>query len=122
MYRMSETKETTIINKIFDYSYIASMQALRDIIEICRKQSHVQEVAFSIWHSSLTQTCFGCNFVRSNLHVDMEWDMKEMDWNVKKPNTYNGTCEGCGMGFIRCTFELCPDCKSRIIPDQEEED
>lgn len=37
-----------------------------------------------------------------------------------KPDVYNGTCEGCGMGFIRCTFELCPDCKSPIIPEEEE--
>ena len=38
-----------------------------------------------------------------------------------RPVRYNGTCEGCGMGFIRCTFELCPDCKSRIIPEEDDD-
>lgn len=47
--------------------------------------------------------------------------VKESRLPLEKPDVYNGTCEGCGMGFIRCTFQLCPDCNSHIIPDEDQE-
>jgi len=28
---------------------------------------HIQQVAYSSYHNALTQTCFGCNKVRTNL-------------------------------------------------------
>ncbi len=62
--------------KAFDFSYIPSIQALREMIQNCRKQSHVQQVAFSTYHDSLTQICFGCKIVRSGLNV-ASWEVED---------------------------------------------
>ena len=40
---------------------------------------HVQQVAYSSYHDALTQICFGCDTVRTNLKVD---DVKQKDSEV----------------------------------------
>jgi len=31
---------------------------------------HIQQVAYSSYHDALTQVCFGCNKVRTNLKIN----------------------------------------------------
>ena len=39
---------------------------IRIIIQLCEKHKHVQQVAYSTYHDSLTQVCFTCDKVRTS--------------------------------------------------------
>jgi hypothetical protein len=50
----------------FEYEHFATQEAVRMWITDCEGK-HKQQVAYSSYHDSLTQICFGCMKVRSNL-------------------------------------------------------
>jgi hypothetical protein len=49
-----------------DYEYIENQEDVRKHIQDCESR-HVQQVAYSTFHDSLTQICYGCLVVRSNI-------------------------------------------------------
>lgn len=61
---------------IFDYEYVESFDAIRAQVKEC-EGPHPQQVIFSTYHGALTQICFGCRKVRSNLYTEggaaMRW-------------------------------------------------
>ena len=46
------------------------MTTVRNKIKNCEKDNHVQQVAYSSYHDTLTQICFTCQRVRTNLWED----------------------------------------------------
>ena len=52
----------------FKYVYIDKMEDVRKHIQECEGK-HVQQVAYSTFHDSLTQICFICRKVRSNIKI-----------------------------------------------------
>ena len=50
----------------FQYEYIESMEDVRKHIQDCEGH-HMQQVAYSTFHDSLTQICYGCLKIRSNI-------------------------------------------------------
>lgn len=44
------------------------MEEIRRYIKKCQKNEHTQQVAYSSYHSSLTQICFNCQRIRSNIN------------------------------------------------------
>ena len=51
----------------FTYEYIETMEAVREHIQECEGR-HMQQVAYSTFHDALTQICYGCRMVRSNIY------------------------------------------------------
>jgi len=51
-----------------EYEYVPTMDAVREQIKKC-EGFHVQQVAYSTFHDSLTQICFGCRKIRSNIKL-----------------------------------------------------
>ena len=45
------------------------MEATREAIQTCQKEGHVQQVAFSTYHHTLTQICFTCEKIRTSLEM-----------------------------------------------------
>ena len=43
----------------FTYEYLITQEEVRDYIRECEGR-HTQQVAYSTFHDSLTQICFGC--------------------------------------------------------------
>ena len=52
----------------FDYEYIEKIEEVRKHIQKCEGK-HTQQVAYSTFHDSLTQICFGCRKIRSNIFL-----------------------------------------------------
>lgn len=50
----------------FTYEYVPSQQTISKQIEECEGH-HVQQAVFSTFHNALTQVCYGCLKVRSNI-------------------------------------------------------
>ena len=44
---------------------------LKDLIQVCQRCNHIQQVAFSTYHNCLTQICFNCKMIRTSM-VDEE--------------------------------------------------
>ena len=42
---------------------------VRNKIRDCQKKGHTQQVAYSTYHDCLTQICFTCNEVLTNLYL-----------------------------------------------------
>jgi len=40
---------------------------VREFIQCCQNNKHVQQVAFSTYHDCLTQICFTCDEVRTSM-------------------------------------------------------
>jgi hypothetical protein len=56
------------------FEYIEDMQKLREQIQRCEGR-HRQQVCYSTFHDALTQVCYGCKKIRSNIKgVDDEND------------------------------------------------
>jgi hypothetical protein len=53
----------------FDYEYVEAFEDLRAHIRSCEGR-HAQQAIYSTYHGSLTQICFGCLKVRSNLVLE----------------------------------------------------
>lgn len=50
----------------FDFQYCDSMDVVRVWINDCEGK-HVQQAIYSTFHDCLTQICYGCKKVRSNI-------------------------------------------------------
>lgn len=50
----------------FTYQYIEKMEDVRAHIQECEGK-HAQQVAYSTFHDCLTQICYGCKIIRSNI-------------------------------------------------------
>lgn len=52
----------------FKYEYYKTLEELRKFIQQCEGH-HAQQVAYSTFHDALTQICFGCKKIRSNIYI-----------------------------------------------------
>lgn len=43
---------------------------IKACIKLCQKEDHVQQVAFSTYHSCLTQVCFKCMTIRTSIEKE----------------------------------------------------
>lgn len=50
----------------FTYEYTPTQEEVRQHIQECEGQ-HMQQVAYSTFHDALTQICYGCMKIRSNI-------------------------------------------------------
>ena len=50
----------------FEYEYLETQEEVRKQIQKCEGH-HSQQIAYSSFHDCLTQICFGCRKIRSNL-------------------------------------------------------
>lgn len=50
----------------FEYDYLPTIEEVHKHIQDC-EGNHSQQIAFSSFHDALTQICFGCLKIRSNL-------------------------------------------------------
>ncbi len=53
----------------FEYEGYKTQEEVRKHIQECEGK-HTQQVAYSTFHDSLTQICFGCQKIRSNILED----------------------------------------------------
>ena len=53
----------------FDYEYIEKMEDVRKHVQSCEGK-HKQQVAYSTFHDALTQICYGCRKIRTNIFVN----------------------------------------------------
>lgn len=56
---------------------------IRDHIKYCQIRDHKQQVAYSTFHDSLTQICFTCQKIVSNLHFEEPNHSPEEDTTKK---------------------------------------
>lgn len=52
----------------FDYEYLSTIEEVREQIQKCEGH-HMQQVAYSTFHDALTQICYGCKKIRTNLYL-----------------------------------------------------
>jgi len=52
----------------FGYQYCGTLEQVRKHIQECEGE-HSQQVAFSTFHHALTQICFGCRKIRTNIKI-----------------------------------------------------
>ena len=57
----------------FNYEYLPTIEDVHQAIMKC-ESIHVQQTVFSTFHDALTQICFGCLKIRSNIMRDSEAD------------------------------------------------
>jgi hypothetical protein len=50
----------------FTYQYVKNLEDIRMSIQDCESK-HVQQVCYSTFHDALTQICFGCRKIRTNI-------------------------------------------------------
>lgn len=50
----------------FEYEYVPTKAELEKQIDECEGK-HTQQAIYSTFHSALTQVCFGCKKIRSNI-------------------------------------------------------
>ena len=43
------------------------MEFVRNAIKNCQEKNHIQQVAYSTYHDALTQICFTCRKIRTNI-------------------------------------------------------
>ena len=53
---------------MFTYEYMDSMEQVHHAIQLCEGR-HTQQVVYSTFHDALTQICFGCKKIRTNIKV-----------------------------------------------------
>jgi hypothetical protein len=53
---------------MFKYEYLKTQEEVRKHIQEC-EGLHVQQVAYSTFHDSLTQICFGCRVIRTSIKI-----------------------------------------------------
>lgn len=46
---------------------VIQLQEVKKAIELCQGKNHIQQVAFSTYHNCLTQICFTCKCIRTEL-------------------------------------------------------
>ena len=53
-----------------------TQEEVKQHIKLCEGK-HVQQIAYSSYHDALTQVCFGCDKVRTNLKLTEKEDKNE---------------------------------------------
>jgi hypothetical protein len=51
---------------MFEYEHLKTQEEVRKHIQECEGK-HMQQVAYSSFHDALTQICFTCKKIRSNI-------------------------------------------------------
>ncbi len=59
------------MNNNFEFEHYSTMEEVRKEIKEC-EGTHMQQAIFSTFHDGLTQICFGCHCVRSNLMLSLK--------------------------------------------------
>ena len=54
--------------KTFEFEHLEEMEEVREHIQKCEGH-HMQQVAYSSFHDALTQICYGCRKIRSNITI-----------------------------------------------------
>lgn len=52
----------------FEYKHLNTQEEVRKHIRECEGK-HAQQVAYSTFHDSLTQVCFGCKKIRTTIKI-----------------------------------------------------
>jgi hypothetical protein len=52
----------------FEYEYLPTIESVRRQIKNC-EGIHTQQSAYSTFHDALTQVCFGCRKIRTNVRL-----------------------------------------------------
>jgi len=52
----------------FKYEYLPTIEKVQEKIKQCENH-HTQQAIFSTFHHGLTQVCFGCRKIRSNIKI-----------------------------------------------------
>jgi hypothetical protein len=52
----------------FEYQYLKTQEEVRKHIKECEGH-HMQQSAYSTFHDALTQVCFGCKVIRTNIKI-----------------------------------------------------
>lgn len=54
----------------FEIIIFKDLELIRNHIAACQCQGHVQQVAYSTYHDCLTQICFTCRKIKTNIKED----------------------------------------------------
>lgn len=54
---------------IFDYEWFETKDEIEEYIDECEGK-HKQQVVYSTYHSALTQICFDCKKIRTNIVME----------------------------------------------------
>ena len=52
----------------FEYEYIETQEEVRQYIKECEGK-HTQQAIYSTFHDALTQVCYGCKTIRTNIEI-----------------------------------------------------
>jgi hypothetical protein len=52
----------------FEYEYLPTMELVREEIRKCEGR-HTQQAIYSTYHDALTQICYGCRKIRTNIYL-----------------------------------------------------
>jgi len=52
----------------FEFEHLNTVEEVRKHIQACEGK-HTQQAIYSTFHDALTQVCFGCRIIRSNLKI-----------------------------------------------------
>lgn len=55
----------------FEYEYLRTQQEVIDAIRKCESR-HTQQSVYSTFHDALTQICYGCKKIRTNILLKEE--------------------------------------------------
>jgi hypothetical protein len=62
------TKLDDIMKTTFDYEHCLTQEEVRQHIQEC-EGNHTQQAIYSTYHDTLTQICFVCKKIRSNIYI-----------------------------------------------------
>lgn len=54
----------------FELTHYEDLDDVQMQITHCQNRNHIQQVAYSTYHSSLTQVCFNCLKIRTNMGIN----------------------------------------------------
>lgn len=63
---------------MFEYEYLPTIEDIHQAIIKCEGR-HTQQCVFSTFHDALTQICFGCGCIRSNLYLPPNLEEKKLN-------------------------------------------
>jgi len=68
--------EAGAYNQNMEIEEYEDQEDIKRNIKTCEGK-HIQQVAYSSYHDALTQVCFGCNKVRTNLKLKAKHEEKD---------------------------------------------
>ena len=106
----------------FDLRSYDTVDDVRLYISTCQKANHTQQVAYSTYHDSITQICFTCGLVRTNIKDEriaegidtFNHEQHEIFMGRKKPHNL---CKCC---YTESEHESphCQNCRAKIESDE----